>query len=145
MEGDRNFRFLMCIPCDKTFPLIPFFKPLTLTLEIDLLLKNFNLGHNFWMVSDRALIFHMCIPCDKTFPWIPKFLTLWPWPWRLTYLRNQLLYYQEKSASLLSKVPTGAFVFYKHIFFIDFQQRVNKVLPFLLRFVCFIFLRRIFV
>ena len=34
----------------------------TLTLKFDLLLKNFNLGHNLWTVRDRALIFHMCIP-----------------------------------------------------------------------------------
>ena len=47
--------------------------------------KNFNLAHNSWTNIGRAFIFHMCIPCDKTFPWVPKFLTLWPWPWRLTY------------------------------------------------------------
>ena len=33
--------------------------------------KNFNIGHNFWMISDRAFIFHMCIPCDKTFHMVP--------------------------------------------------------------------------
>ena len=52
--------------------------------------KNFNIGHNFWTVSDRAFIFHMCIPCDKTFPLIPKFLTSWPWPWPLTYFSKTL-------------------------------------------------------
>ena len=33
--------------------------------------KNFNLGHNFWTITDRALILGMCVPCDKTFPVVP--------------------------------------------------------------------------
>ena len=47
------------------------FDLVTLTLKFDLLLKNFNLGHNFLTRSDRALIFHLCIPCDKTFHMLP--------------------------------------------------------------------------
>ena len=47
------------------------FDLVTLTLEFDILFKNFNLGHNLWTVRDRAFIFHMCIPCDKTFRIIP--------------------------------------------------------------------------
>ena len=43
------------------------FYPMTSTLKFDLLLKNFNLGHNFQTRSDRAYVLHMCIPCDKTF------------------------------------------------------------------------------
>ena len=62
----------------------------TLTLTFDLLLKKLNLGHNFWTKRDRAFIFHMCISCDKTFLPIPKFLTLWPWPWLLTYFWKKL-------------------------------------------------------
>jgi hypothetical protein len=31
----------------------------TFTFVFDLLIKNFNLGYNFWIVSTRALIFHM--------------------------------------------------------------------------------------
>ena len=38
-----------------------------LTLKFDLLLKNFNLGHNFRTRRDKAFILHVCIPCDKTF------------------------------------------------------------------------------
>ena len=38
----------------------------TLALKFDLLLKNFNLGHNFQTRSNRAFILHMFIPCDKT-------------------------------------------------------------------------------
>jgi hypothetical protein len=38
-----------------------------LTSEFDLLFKNFNLGHNLWLVGDRAFIFHTCIPYGKTF------------------------------------------------------------------------------
>ena len=58
------------------------------TLTLKLLLKNFNLGHNFLIRSDRAFILHMCIPCDKTFHLVPKFLT--PWPWSLTYFWKTL-------------------------------------------------------
>ena len=38
---------------------------MTLTLKFDLLLKNFNLGHNFLIRRDRAFILYMCIACDK--------------------------------------------------------------------------------
>ena len=47
--------------------------------------KNFNLGHNFQTIKDKAFIFHMCIPYDNTFRMVPLCLTLWPWPWSLTY------------------------------------------------------------
>ena len=50
------------------------FDLVTLNLFFDLLFKNFNIGHNFWIVSDRAFIFHICNSCDKTFSLIPKFL-----------------------------------------------------------------------
>ena len=43
------------------------FDLVTLTLNFVLLLKNFNLGHNFQTRRDRAVILHMCIPFDKTF------------------------------------------------------------------------------
>ena len=52
------------------------FDLVTLTLEFDLLLKNFNLGHSFLTRRGRAFIFHLYIPCDKTFPWVPKFFDL---------------------------------------------------------------------
>ena len=52
------------------------FDLVTLTLKFVLLLKNFNLGHNFWTVRDRAFIFHMCIPCDNTFHTTPRDLDL---------------------------------------------------------------------
>jgi hypothetical protein len=42
------------------------------------------------MVSTRASIFHMSVPCGKTFPWVPNFLTMWSWPWCLTYLLKTL-------------------------------------------------------
>ena len=47
------------------------FDIVTLTLKFDLLLKNFNLGHNFQTRNDRAFILHMCIPCDSTFYMVP--------------------------------------------------------------------------
>ena len=37
----------------------------------DLLLKNFNIGHNFYVLWDKAFIFGMCVPYDKTFPMVP--------------------------------------------------------------------------
>jgi hypothetical protein len=52
---------------------------LTLTLKLDLLFKNFNVGHIFWMVSDRTFIIHICVPYDKTFLLVPKIFTFWSW------------------------------------------------------------------
>ena len=34
--------------------------------------KNFNMNHNFWIVSDRAFIYHMYIPCEKTFSMVSR-------------------------------------------------------------------------
>ena len=51
------------------------FDLVTLTLEFDLLLKNFNLGYSFFTRRGWAFIFHMCIPCSKTFNALPWFLT----------------------------------------------------------------------
>ena len=38
-----------------------------LTLELDLLFKNFNLGHYFLLIGVRGFIFHMCIPYGEAF------------------------------------------------------------------------------
>ena len=35
--------------------------------SVSLSAKNFNIDHNFGLVSDRAFIFHKCIPCGRTF------------------------------------------------------------------------------
>ena len=43
----------------------------TLTVTFDLLLKNFNIGNNFYILWDKALIFGMCVPYDKAFPMVP--------------------------------------------------------------------------
>ena len=40
-------------------------------MTFDLLLKNFNIGHNFFNLRDKAFIFGMCVPYDKTFPAVP--------------------------------------------------------------------------
>ena len=53
-------------------------------------LWNFNLANNFWTVSARALIFHMSIVSGKTFSGLPLFLTMWAWPWSLTYFLKTL-------------------------------------------------------
>ena len=49
-----------------------------------------NLGYNFWTIRDKAFILLMLVPCDKTFLSVPKNLTLWPWPWLLTYFWKNL-------------------------------------------------------
>ena len=69
----------MCVPCDKALLSIPGTKKfylVTLTLTFDLLLKSFNLRHNFIYKRDKAFILYMCIPCGKTFLLIPNILTL---------------------------------------------------------------------
>ena len=75
-----------------TRPFCPYqkFDLVTLTLIFDLLLKKLNLGYNFWTKRDKAFILHMLVPCDKTFLPVPKNLTLWPWPWLLTYFWKKL-------------------------------------------------------
>ena len=75
-----------------TRPFCPYPKiwPVTLTLTFDLLLKKLNLGYNIWTKRDKASILHMFVPFDKTFLSIPKYLTLWPWPWLLTYFWKKL-------------------------------------------------------
>ena len=44
---------------------------MTLALKFDLLLKNFNLGHDFQTKRARAFILHMCISFHKAFHAIP--------------------------------------------------------------------------
>ena len=66
-------KFLLSIPCDKTFPWAPFF----LTLWpwpwiLTHFFKNFNLAINFWTVSAN-LINLLSISCVKAFPWVPLF------------------------------------------------------------------------
>ena len=91
------------------------FDPVTLTLEFDLLLKNFNHGHSFLTGRVRTFILHICVHCDKTFYVVPSFLTsdldlgAWPsfqkftdksklnWPWYfwirivIWYLQNRIV------------------------------------------------------
>ena len=66
------------------------FDLVTLTLTFDVLLKKLNLGYDFWTKRNKAFILQVCIPCGKTFLFIPKILTLWPWPWLLTYFWKKL-------------------------------------------------------
>ena len=40
------------------------FEHMTLTVTFDLLLKNFNTGHNFFILRDGAFIFGMCVSYD---------------------------------------------------------------------------------
>ena len=47
------------------------FEHVTLTVTFDLILKNFNICHNFFILRDGALIYGMCVPFDKAFPLVP--------------------------------------------------------------------------
>ena len=47
------------------------FEHVTFTVNFDLLLKNFNIGHNFSILWDKAFIFGMCVPYDKAFQMVP--------------------------------------------------------------------------
>ena len=49
-----------------------------------------NIDYYFLTDWDKAFILHLRIPCDKTFLSVPKMLTLWPWPWLLTYFSKYL-------------------------------------------------------
>ena len=44
---------------------------LSVSLFVSYSQKNFNIGHNFRMVSDKAFMFHMHVPCGKTFSFVP--------------------------------------------------------------------------
>ena len=44
---------------------------MTLTVTINLLLINFNIGHNFFILKDGDFIFGMCIPYIKAFLMVP--------------------------------------------------------------------------
>ena len=63
--------------------------PVCLSVRLSVQSK-LNLGYNFSTFRDKAFILHMLVPCDKTFLSVPKNLTLWPWPWLLTYFWKKL-------------------------------------------------------
>ena len=50
--------------------------------------KNFYLGHNFWTVRERNFIFGMHTHRIKPNQMTSRSMTLWPWPWHLTYIKN---------------------------------------------------------
>ena len=88
-----SFSFIlhMCIPCGKTFLLVPnilTFWPWPWLLTY--FWKKLNIGYNFWTKKDRTFILHMVIPCGKTFLLVPNIFTSWPWPLLLTYFWKKL-------------------------------------------------------
>ena len=80
--SERALIFLVIKPSAGT----NIFLPCDLNLSVWPTLKNFNFPYNFWTVSARALIFIKSTPCDSAF----QFLTLWPWPYTLTYILKRL-------------------------------------------------------
>ena len=85
----------MFIPCDKSSTII--YELVTLTLPFDLLLKNFNLGHNFQTRRDRAFKLHI---------WYQFILIHWPWSltyfWKIFNLCCHLLMVAIRQPSLPS-------------------------------------------
>ena len=47
------------------------FERMTLTVTFDILLKNFKIGHKFFILRDKEFIFGLCVPYDKDFPTVP--------------------------------------------------------------------------
>jgi hypothetical protein len=90
LVGTRVLTFDIRVLCGRPSCGYQKFDLVTLTLVFDLHVENFSLVYIFRIVWTRTLIFHASIPCDKTFPWVQYFLTLWPWPWCLTYLLKML-------------------------------------------------------
>ena len=81
----------MCDPYDKTFPTVPWILSMwPWAWPLTYFWKNFNIGHNFFIIRDRAFILGMCVPYDKTFPSEPWILNMWPWPWPLAYFWKTL-------------------------------------------------------
>ena len=80
----------MCIPCDKTFHVIPKFLtlwPWPWRSRLTYFLKNFNLGHNYQTRRGRAFILKCVFRVTITFMWYTNF---WPWPWSLAYFWKTL-------------------------------------------------------
>ena len=77
-----------------TRPFCPYQKFWPFDLDLDFwptFEKELNLDYNFWTKRNKAFKLHMWVPCDKIFLSIPKCLTLWPWPWLLTYFKKNLI------------------------------------------------------
>ena len=49
---------------------------LTVTFDLHVLLTNFNIGHNYFILKDKAFRFGICVSYDKTLPTVPLYLNL---------------------------------------------------------------------
>ena len=78
--------FLMARP----FQCHHLFEHVTLTLTFDLLLINFIISQNFFILRDKAFIFGKCVPYDKAFPMVTQSFNVLPWPWSLNYFLCRL-------------------------------------------------------
>ena len=74
------FLYQKCWPCDLDLDFWHTFEKK----------KNY-LVDSFWTKVVKAFISQACIPCGKNSPSISKILTLWPWPWILTFEKNLIL------------------------------------------------------
>ena len=75
----------------RPFCLYQKFWPCDLNLDFwHIFEKKLNLCYNFWTRRNGAFILKVCISCGKTFLSVPKVLTLWLWPWLLTFFWKNL-------------------------------------------------------
>ena len=115
----------MCVSCDKTFLSVPKIFDLV-TLTFDLLLKKLNLRHNFLTKRDGAFILLVCISCGSTFLFVPKKLTLWSWPWLLTY------FWKNLTLAIIFKPEEIACFHISHVYFLWQDLSVNiKIFDFM--------------
>ena len=98
----RSMSLMVCfyMPPELILGHLVFVLSVTVCLSVsdDSVAKNFNLGHNFWIVKDRDFIFGMHIQLVKPFQMTPRSMT-------------------EKS-QFWTLLPPGAFIFHKHTRFI---------------------------
>ena len=84
---DRAFIIGMCVPNDKTFPMVPY---ILSTWPLTYIWKTLTLHIHFLTIRHRAFIFAVCVLYDKICSMVLLILSTWPWLWRLTYIWTTL-------------------------------------------------------
>ena len=105
----RALLFHMSIPCNKTFPWVPFFLSCDLTLEFDPFLKPLNLLITFEQWLLELWYFTWVSFVIRPFRGYHLFFTLWTWPESLTY------FLKTYPANIFWKVSARALIFHTNI------------------------------
>ena len=88
---DRALIFHICIPCDKTFHLVPPFLLCDLDIYLDPLAKTFTdwwlLFTNLPLPASYIVFWQLLFHCKMTFQLVPKCSTSWPWLIYCCYLQ----------------------------------------------------------